>query len=65
MTDYATPTQIAAYYQISKSMVYKVIRRMLENPETRVVRIGKLMRVPIEDFQAFIEKETREGGIEE
>ena len=62
MTDYATATQLAAFYQISRSMVYKIVNRMLENPETRVLKIGTLTRIPRDEFEDFLRANTEKGA---
>lgn len=62
---YATPAQLASYYQISKSMVYKVAKKMLQEPDTQAIRIGSLIRIPTDAFQEFLERQTQEGETQE
>lgn len=60
MKTYATPAQLASYYQISKSMVYKMAKKMLQEPDTQAIRIGSLIRIPTDAFQDFLERQTQE-----
>ena len=60
---YAKADEIAAFYHISQSMVYKIANKMLETPEEcGVVKIGTLTRINPERFEAYLQKkgETHE-----
>lgn len=55
MEGYATAAEVAAYFHISKGMVYKVANEMLETPEgDGVLKIGTLTRIQPAKFEAFL-----------
>ena len=53
---YATAKEIAAYYCMSQSSAYKLMREMLETPESGAVRIGALIRVNPEKVEEYLRK---------
>lgn len=65
MTRYAKAKEIAAFYCISQSMVYKIAREMLETPEEcGVVKIGTLTRINPERFEAFLQKKGANNDLQ-
>lgn len=65
MTRYARAKEIAAFYCISQSMVYKIAREMLETPEEcGVVKIGTLTRINPERFEAFLQKKGANNELQ-
>ena len=53
---YATAKEIAAYYCMSQSSAYKLMREMLETPESGALRIGTLIRVNPEKVEEYLRK---------
>lgn len=65
MTRYAKAKDIAAFYCISQSMVYKIAREMLETPEEcGVVKIGTLIRINPERFEAYLQKKGANNELQ-
>ena len=65
MTRYAKAKDIAAFYCISQSMVYKIAREMLETPEEcGVVKIGTLTRINPERFEAYLQKKGANNELQ-
>lgn len=65
MTRYAKAKEIAAFYCISQSMVYKIAREMLDTPEEcGVVKIGTLTRINPERFEAFLQKKGANNDLQ-
>lgn len=65
MIRYAKAKEIAAFYCISQSMVYKIAREMLETPEEcGVVKIGTLTRINPERFEAYLQKKGAKNDLQ-
>lgn len=65
MTRYAKAKEIAAFYCISQSMVYKIAREMLGIPEEcGVVKIGTLTRINPERFEVYLQKKGARNELQ-
>lgn len=61
---YATAKEIAAYYCMSQSSAYKLMREMLETPESGAVRIGTLIRVNPEKVEEYLLKKGEKNDLQ-
>lgn len=64
MERYATATEIAAFYQMSKSSAYNLLREMLETPESGAIRIGTLIRVNPDKVEEFLKKKGAQNELQ-
>ena len=61
---YATAKEIAAHYCMSQSSAYKLMREMLETPESGAVRIGTLIRVNPEKVEEYLRKKGANNDLQ-
>lgn len=64
MERYATATEIAAFYRMSKSSAYNLLREMLETPESGAIRIGTLIRVNPDKVEEFLKKKGAQNELQ-
>ena len=64
MERYATATEIAALYRMSKSSAYNLLREMLETPESGAIRIGTLIRVNPDKVEEFLKKKGAQHELQ-
>jgi excisionase family DNA binding protein len=61
MGDVLTPSQVAAYLQVSTETVYRLIRRR----QLAASRVGRRYRIPRRDLEAFIAATGGRAAIRE
>lgn len=54
MEGYATATQLAGFYKLSKSQIYALLQEMSMAQDSKVLHIGKAVRVPQAEFERFL-----------
>lgn len=60
METYATVKQLAEYYKVGKTAIYELAKEM-ELTGGGVLRIGRSVRIPVEEFQIFLRERMKKG----
>lgn len=59
---YATVKNLAAYYHVSDTTVYRIVHEMMSLGVDGILRVGRGIRVDTERFEAFLK--GNQNGID-
>lgn len=64
MDTYATAKQLAGYYKVGTQIIYNLAKEM-EAAGGGVIRLGKAVRIPVDEFQQFLKERMKKGADNE